>query len=198
MATQTPLRPTLWRTCRILANRSRLRALALLLRHSPLTVTEVARQLDMTLSFASQSLRALEARGMLKVKRRGRSVEYAPVPEPKGFARDLLPALQVELTGDDHSVRTVFRILTAFTHPKRILLYQAIPSAGIRFEDLARRLPFDRQSLRRHLRKLLTRHLLIQTSDGFIRPAFPVGALPLALARAVAADVPAPGARDAV
>lgn len=193
MATQTPLRPTLWRTCRILANRSRLRALALLLRHSPLTVTEVARQLDMTLSFASQSLRALEARGMLKVKRRGRSVEYSPVGEPKGFARDLLPALQAELTGDDHSVRTVFRILTAFTHPRRILLYQAIPPAGIRFECIAQRVPVSTRSLRLHLGKLLSRQFLIQTPDGCVHRARPAAALSLALARAVSGDGSGPG-----
>ncbi len=130
---------------------------------------------------------------MLKVKRRGRSVEYWPAVEPKGFARDLLPAFRKELTEDERSVRDAFRILTAFTHPRRILLYQAVPSAGIRFEELARRVPFDRQSLRRHLRKLLARQLLIQTAEGRILTACPPAALSVALARAVAADAPAPG-----
>ena len=193
MATQTPLRPTLWRTCRILANRSRLRALALLLHAAPLTVTEVARRLPTTLPLASQSLRALESRGLLKVKRRGRSVEYSPAEDPKGFAGDLLPALRKELTEDEGSVRDAFRILTAFTHPRRILLYRAVPPAGIRFEALAQRVPFDRQSLRRHLRKLLARQLLIQTADGCIHTARPAAALPMALARAVGGDAPGRG-----
>ncbi len=61
MQPDPPLQPTLWRTCRVLANRRRLQILRLLAGGRELTVTTVARQLEIATPVASQSPRALRA-----------------------------------------------------------------------------------------------------------------------------------------
>ena len=70
--------PTLWRTCRVLANRKRLQILALLIRQPNQTVSTVAGRMSLSMPTASQYLRALEARGLLTCRRVGRRVEYRP------------------------------------------------------------------------------------------------------------------------
>src|SRR5437762_1309603 len=76
MTSNPPLRPTLWRTCRVLANRTRLQIFALLVRRRSQTVSAIADRIEVPLSVASQNLRALEARGLLEVRRSGRRVYY--------------------------------------------------------------------------------------------------------------------------
>src|SRR2546421_4014919 len=70
--------PTLWRTCRVLANRKRLQMLALLIRQPNQTVSTVAHQMRLSLPAASQYLRALEGRGLLTCRRVGLQVGYRP------------------------------------------------------------------------------------------------------------------------
>src|SRR3954465_2795140 len=70
------LQPTLWRTCRVLANYKRLQIVALLARNPAQTVSTAARPLKLSRPTASQYLRALEARGLLICQRVGPRVEY--------------------------------------------------------------------------------------------------------------------------
>ena len=53
MTNAHPLQPTLWRTCRVIANRTRLQILALLLRQPGQTVSAVAAHLGRPLSLTS-------------------------------------------------------------------------------------------------------------------------------------------------
>ena len=69
MASVRSLQPTLWRTCRVLANRTRLRMFHLLLHQPGQTVSAIAERLGLTVPVASQNLRALEARGLLALSR---------------------------------------------------------------------------------------------------------------------------------
>jgi len=71
-------RPTLWRTCRVLANRTRLRIFRRLAQQPGQTVSDVARRLRLSLPVTSQYLRALEARGLLSARRVGLRVTYRP------------------------------------------------------------------------------------------------------------------------
>src|SRR5438045_7226677 len=88
--------PTLWRTCRVLANRKRLQILALLIRQPNQTVSTVAHQMRLSLSGASQYLRALEARGLLTCRRVGFRVAYRPAAATtEDAASQILRALQL-------------------------------------------------------------------------------------------------------
>ena len=95
------LHPTLWRTCRVLANSTRLHLFARLLRRQPESVSRLAEQCNVTLPVASQSLRALEARGLLKVKRIRLRVEYRiPTRSEAGAQAGLIAALRTALRSD--------------------------------------------------------------------------------------------------
>src|ERR1051326_373435 len=125
MASGLPLKPTLWRTCRVLANRPRLRIFQLLLRRPGQSVSAVAEHLDLTLSAASQYLRSLEARGLLTARRVGRRGEFRVAPAAGGNAvSTLVTALRFTFKNDLEPVEAVFRLTTAFTHPRRIEVFR--------------------------------------------------------------------------
>ena len=91
--------PTLWRTCRVLANRKRLQTLALLIRQPNQTVSAVAERMSLSVPAASQYLRALEARGLLTCRRVGRRVEYrTAVGTGEGVAGKIINSLRLVLS----------------------------------------------------------------------------------------------------
>src|SRR5687768_3697173 len=120
MPARRPLQPTLWRSCRALANRKRLSLLALLIESGPETPSGISRRVRESLALTSQYLRNLEARGMLEVKRESRWVFYSvPVSPPHEPAAALVPAMRSCLHSPE-SIEETFKLLTAFTHPRRI------------------------------------------------------------------------------
>lgn len=157
----TPLQPTLWRTCRVLANRRRLRLFALVLAKPSRTVADLAREARLSVPLASQYLRALEARGLLASNRVRRFVLYrlgdttAPFPAPP-----LVGALRRALRSGGESIDRVFRALTAFTHPRRIRVYRALSDQPASITELSARTRISARALARHVRKLQSRGFL--------------------------------------
>ena len=153
-----PLQPTLWRTCRILANETRLRILAQLIRKQPQSVTQLADLLTLSLPVASQSLRALESRGLLKVKRIRRRVEYRlPTSAEAGALVNLIDALQASLRREPLPTVQIIKLATAFTHPSRIQIYRSLKSGQKTQIQIQSALRISSPALSRHLRKLITR-----------------------------------------
>ena len=161
MPERTRPQPTLWRTCRALANRTRLRILALLIDDPGQRVTAVAEQLEMSVPAASLNLRALEARGLLQARRSGKYVEYSPVSdadaEPLG---ELLKALRSQLRRGSGAVDEIFQAATAFTHPRRIELFRQIHAGEADLAQLRRATRISARALHRHAAKLEARHLI--------------------------------------
>ena len=154
--------PTLWRTCRVLANRTRLRLFAQLMRQQPQTVLQLGESLALTPPVASQSLRALEARGLLKVRRFQRRVEYRiSGGNEVGDLAALVSALRGTLLHDTRSVEQVIRLATAFTHPTRIEIYRQLHSRPLTQIQLKTRLGVSWPALSRHLAKLLRRGYVV-------------------------------------
>ena len=152
------LQPTLWRTCRTLANRNRLRIIQLLQRRGEQTVTHVAHQLRISVSLASQYLRALNARGLLRVRRAGPQAYYRTgadrcVPS----AQPLVRALRLTFSNHDEAAERTIRRLTAFTHPRRVDVVRCLSQEPLTRDDLRARTGISRQSLERHLKKLRSR-----------------------------------------
>ena len=151
------LAPSLWRTCRVLANRTRLDLLSHVLRNPWSTVSTVAAAMRLPECVASSYLRALNARGLLRVARRGRFVRYKAaadplIPEAAGLLKALAVTLQRKRGGE-----VARGWLTGFTHPRRIELLKAIASGASDFPALQRRTRFSMPALSRHLRKLRLR-----------------------------------------
>jgi predicted transcriptional regulator len=174
------LTPTLWRTCRVLANRKRLRLLQHLMTTPSASVSEVSNALQWNLNTASQYLRALNARGLLSVTRKGRFVLYqmaADLSMPESEV--LIKALKQVLQKSD-GVKVAFDVVTSFTHPRRIEILKAIGGNAVNIATLQRITGIPRPALIRHVRKLKKRGCLIQ-SRGIHRCARPKNPLTKAL-----------------
>ena len=156
------LQPTLWRTCRVLANDTHLRLFAQLVRKQPQSVSELAAQCSLALPVASQSLRALEARGLLRVNRIRRRVEYRiPTRSEAGSLADLTGALLAALRREPLPTRAIMKVATAFTHPSRIQIHCILQSGPKTEMQLQAAIRLSSPALWRHLRKLKVR--------GFVR-----------------------------
>jgi DNA-binding transcriptional ArsR family regulator len=183
MGAANTLRPTLWRTCRVLANRIRLRMFARLLLHPNQTVTTVASQLNLPLPLTSSYLRAMEARGLLAARRLGRRVYYrVPVRATVAGGQPIVTELRRTFHGRPAgAAETVYRLATAFTHPRRIEVYRALDQGPQTVRQLQTLTGISRQALMRHLAKLERRGFVVHHSGGF-SPAIPRSCLGAVLA----------------
>ena len=104
----------------------------------------------------------MEARGLLKVKRVQRRVEYRiPNGDEAGVLVELVSALRSTLLRDTRSVEQVIRLATAFTHPTRIEIYRRLHSGPLTQMGLKTRLGVSWPALSRHLAKLLRRGYVV-------------------------------------
>ena len=161
-----PLTPSLWRTCRVIASGTRLRLLEVLRRSGKDCVSDLARDAGLSRVTATQNLRALQARGLVRAVRAGRWVYYDLHPDPLvRHAGDILAAVLAALRRRDDEVRIV-QAATAFTHERRIRLAQALSVKAGRPDDLARRCGMSLDAAYRHLDKLARRGLAAVDADG--------------------------------
>ena len=150
--------PTLWRTCRVLANRKRLQILALLIRQPNQTVSAVADRMSLSMPAASQYLRALEARGLATCRRVGRRVEYqAAAGTSKGAAGEIVKALLRVFRRGAQPIEVIFKLATGFTHPRRIEVFRAVTNGADSSAKLQAATKMPARALVRHLAKLEAR-----------------------------------------
>ena len=150
--------PTLWRTCRVLANRKRLQTLALLIRQPNQTVSAVAERMSLSMPAASQYLRALEARGLLTCRRVGRRVEYrTSAARRDGAAGEIVKALRLVFQRRAQPIGAIFKLATGFTHPRRIGVFRALTNGADSFTKLQAATNMPARALSRHLAKLEAR-----------------------------------------
>jgi DNA-binding transcriptional ArsR family regulator len=160
-AMSSAAQPTLWRTCRVLANRKRLQTLALLSRQPNQTVSAVAERMSLSMPAASQYLRALEARGLLICRRVGGRVEYRLSAGTRGGAAgDIIEALRRVFPRGARSIEPIFKLATAFTHPRRIEVFRAMTTGADTFAELQAATHLPTRAIARHLAKLEARGFL--------------------------------------
>lgn len=174
MTTETALHPTLWRTCRVLANHTRLNILSQIARKQPLTVSSVAYYVKVPLPVASQSLRALEARGLLTVRRVGRHVEYRLGDTTAAHPPDSLAmTLQAALRKNPPPLDLIFKLATAFTHPRRIEIHRLLHAGPRTLAKLHSATRIPHRALLRHLEKLETRGFVALHTQTYHRTDHP-------------------------
>lgn len=163
-ANSEALQPTLWRTCRVLANKTRLRIIRELYKHPNQMVSDIAHRLNLSLSLTSQSLRALNARGLILARRTGRFVYYRPSANQSiPYSVLLLKAILKTFANDKNPEQNIFQYSTAFTHPRRILIIKTLGKIPMLQEEIAFETNIPISAVGRHLRKLVVR--------GFIKRA---------------------------
>lgn len=175
-------RPTLWRTCRALANTTRLEIIQELIRQPNQPVSTIARKLKLSRSVASRHLRILSARGLLHCQRRGAWVYYtlepdATIPEAKLIIQALKEVFQTE----QNATKIIFQLVTAFTHPQRQAVYEALRKTDSTFTALRQQTAISVWALRRHLNKLARRGFVVSIANTY-RAVAPPGRLARLLA----------------
>ena len=165
------LRPTLWRTCRVLANVRRLRVLAFVTGKREVCVKAVATACGLSQPQATQHLRLLQSRGLLRIRRAGRWAYYRTEADPLvEQAAPLLSvmtrALQRRIEPDD-----IVCALTAYTHARRVRIVCALAAGPLHFDALSARCGVPWPALSRHLRKLERRRVVARMPDDRFRLA---------------------------
>jgi len=162
------LRPTLWRTCRVIACETRLKLLWALFREEELCVSSAAECVGMGDAQASIQLRSLNARGLISSRRKKMRVFYRP---EANVAVDFAP----QLLGGLHAcyVRrmahaAVIRQATAFTHERRIEVVRALDCAPMDWNDLVAITGMSDTALFSHLGKLRNRGLVKKGGDRYM------------------------------
>ena len=160
--------PTLWRTCRVLANRKRLQILALLIRQPNQTVSAIAGRMSLSMAAASQYLRALDARGLVICQRVGRRVEYrAAAGTREGAAGEIIKALRLIFRRRAKPIEAIFKLATGFTHPRRFEVFRALANDADSFVKLQAATKMPARALFRHLAKLEARGFVESESEVF-------------------------------
>ena len=148
--------PTIWRTCRVLANPARLRCLQAVLRQPGRFVSELAPEAHLSVPVASQYLRDLQARGLISVERRSRWTFYGDQPDGSvGHAAPVLAAMRAVLAINALVTKPTQRTLQGFSHPRRLVVLRLLARSDARgICDLRRATGISEPALLRHLRKL--------------------------------------------
>lgn len=173
----TQLNPTLWRTCRVLAGRTRLKLLRQLHDTPGQNVSELARAVGIGLSDASQELRRLQSRGLLQTERKGTWLLYRFGADPQvPSASPLLKALTAALSCPPGQDAAMMSIASGLAHPRRIAIVAALmKSPGSRVE-LSRIAHIPKTSLQHHLKHLVASGYVQCHKDilAFQRPVHPL------------------------
>ena len=154
------LKPTLWRTCRVLAHPKRLEMLHALIDRSPQTVAQVAGLVHLPLPATSIALRALGARGLLRATPKGKYVFYAPVPNPAVANAELLLKAVARALAEEMDYAEISHFVTAFTHERRIRIVREIKENASTIPELGLRTGISVPALMRHLTKLESREMI--------------------------------------
>jgi DNA-binding transcriptional ArsR family regulator len=174
------LEPTLWRSCRALANRKRLALLKAMIDEAPLCVQELAQRCKLKKSVCSQYLRILNARGFTVASRHGRWVAYALGANPSVKNADVILRAVIHALrkcGTPQQYGASLKDLTLFTCPRRIRIVRVVHaypnSVPLELSDRCR-MPY--RTLYRQLNKLQRREVIIK-EETLIKLATPSRAL---------------------
>lgn len=169
----TDLSPSLWRTCRVLSNETRLKLLWKLFQNGESSMSSLAESLGVKESTACTYLRLLNSRGLILSRRKRNFVFYRAEANPGvDHAEELLRALR-EAYDAFMPLKMVAFKMTAFTHPRRIDVVSVLRHGPMEMGGLSIRTQISPPSLYRHLRKLEARGV-VRCSDQAVELCDPV------------------------
>lgn len=147
----------LWRTCRVIASKTRLQILWHLFEKGELTVSECSQLTRMSLSNTSFQLKMLCESGLVIFRREKMEVFYrAEANGAVKFAPDALAALR-NCYDRGVSFKTVIYHATAFTHERRIEIFRALHGRSLSAQALQESTGMSSSAFSRHLNKLVRR-----------------------------------------
>jgi DNA-binding transcriptional ArsR family regulator len=169
---KTELRPTVWRTVRVLANVFRLRFLrAVFEAKGTKNVSDLAKEIGVSVSAASIYLRALNARGLVNVERKGVNVLYGDgknrsLPEAQ-LLQSAFAMVFAESKNTEDWAQNQVAMLSAYSHPLRIkMVAELLHGKPVGFMELVERVKAPKATVYRHVSKLLKSAVLGVDEDG--------------------------------
>jgi predicted transcriptional regulator len=82
-------------------------------------------------------------------------------------AKALVSALRLSFQRDSSPIESLFKLATAFTHPRRIELYRALKGGDRSSRRLKAATRMSFRALRRHLEKLQARGFVAEAPGGY-------------------------------
>ena len=168
------LNPTIWRTCRALGGATRVALLRQIVDHPGLNVSQLAETLEIGISDASQELRRLQSRGLLRRSCQGIAVVYLPVPDPQvSSAAPLLQALKTTFASAQESDESIARVAKALGHERRIAIVRALlqgPKSRLALSTLTN---IKLATLKKHIQWLVDGGVVTKTNKQYTLPSSP-------------------------
>jgi DNA-binding transcriptional ArsR family regulator len=150
------LNPALWRTCRILLGKMRLSLLRRVAKRPGQTVSQLAEAEGISRPRASQELRRLQSRGLLRADRKGRFLIYQLIPDPQvASAKPILQAMcdtfsRFPPSADEQTIR----IAAGLSHARRIAIVRQLRKGSCNVHGLQNAVQIPFRTLSHHLRLL--------------------------------------------
>ena len=151
------LNPTLWRTCKMLAGSKRVQMLRQLRECPGRSVTEIGVSVGVKRSDASQELRRIQSRGLLKSKRQGIPLVYRMEADPQvPSAAPLLKAIQTALASRlPEQDAEMCAIAKGLANERRVGIARILRDSPQTPLDLQMRLNLSAPALAKHIRSLV-------------------------------------------
>ena len=179
------LTPTLWKTCRVVANPVRLRILRILMKKKVLTVMDMVQMMDMPKGTISLYLKELQARGLIHAKRKSVNVFYEfksdPIVPQAAKIMDIVTAL-FRGKGSDKDIIALFSALRT-SNAVKMLAYLLKDGGWVDCTALGRRLRISLLTVLKHRRTLCR--------NGFVEIEAPIRRRVLSRIRAMPHPSPA-------
>ncbi len=168
MVRMLKLNPTLWRTCKMLAGKTRIRLLRQLHGHPGEGVTALGRRAGLKEAAASQELRRIQARGLLQAERRGLRLIYRMAADPQVVsATPLLKAIQTALSDLPPERDEEMAVIAAgLAHGRRIRIVRALLAGPVSAAELPFAVRIPAHPFQVHLETLLASGFAIRTPVG--------------------------------
>jgi DNA-binding transcriptional ArsR family regulator len=181
-----PLNPTLWRTCKMLAGRTRIHLLRELNAHPGACVTDLGERVGIAEPAASQELRRIQSRGLLQAERQGVRLIYRMAADPQvSSAAPLLKALRTSL--DEYprdQDEQMCRLAAGLAHERRIRMFRTLLEGSRRRLELPLALHIPPHPFQSHLSTLLKSGFIL-LHNGHLSAVIPDHPLAKALAKLI-------------
>ena len=166
-----------WKLCRVIANRSRLKIMQHLISEIELPVSGIALALGLTRPSASRHIRLLSEYGFIEATPSSKWLLcHIRKPMQESPMYDLQKTLLKQLRAGEIHIDKIYRSATAFTHERRIRIIQLLQDRSMPFNELIVAADISGIALHRHINKLIDRNLIKESDDiySFTRPSDPI------------------------
>lgn len=158
-----------WKLCRVLANKSRLKILQLLLNEPELCVCDIAQGQGLTRPSASKHIQLLSEYNFIETTPSSKWLLCRVYESSKNDPLDdVRKIIFKKLRGDETQIDSIYQSATAFTHERRIRIIQLLRSRNMPLENLISASEISGIALTRHIKKLANRGLVAE-DDGIYR-----------------------------